>query len=524
MAPPPLVGIDLGTTFSSIAYINQHGKSEILINREGERITPSVVLLDGDEPSVGTMAKRSAAASPLNVCQFVKRKMGEPDWRFIAEDDKEYTAEEVSALILRRLVGDAETVLDASITEAVVTVPAYFNDAQRKATQDAGRIAGLESVRLINEPTAAAIAYGLDESEEHTVMVYDLGGGTFDVTIMRCGGSETRVIATHGDKNLGGFDWDNALMVELNERFMEEGGADLFEDLATEHDLRDKSEVAKRTLSQVAEAKVFLAAGGKTVPVSISRERFEEVTADLMDRTADMVRETLEDASMEWSGIEKVLLVGGSTRMPAVASLIESLSGRKPSLELNPDEVVSEGAAMYAGVLARQAEESAVGDPGAAGLPAPRPELAGLPATSIVDVNSHSLGVVAVRDDDNGREQHFNSIILPRNTALCTPRSETYGTMQDSQRQIRVEVTEGEGDDLVYVRRLGEGYMELPPYPKGAPITTTLEYDADGIIHVTVVDGTTGETLGEMKLKREANRSDEEVDEMRQEMAATTVR
>ena len=523
MTPPPLVGIDLGTTFSSIAHLNQHGKSEILINREGERITPSVVLLDGDEPSVGTMAKRSAAASPLNVCQFVKRKMGEPDWRFIADGEKEYTAEEVSALILRRLVGDAETVLDASITEAVVTVPAYFNDAQRKATQDAGRIAGLESVRLINEPTAAAIAYGLEESEEHTVMVYDLGGGTFDVTIMRCGGSETRVIATHGDKNLGGFDWDNKLMVELNERFMEEGGADLFEDLATEHDLRDKSEVAKRTLSQVGEAKVFLAAGGKTVPVSISRERFEEITADLMDRTADMVRETLEDASMEWSGIDKVLLVGGSTRMPAVASLIESLSGRKPSLELNPDEVVSAGAAMYAGVLAKQAEESAAGDPGAAGLPAPRPELAGLPATSVVDVNSHSLGVPSHRGGPGS--PLYNAILLPRNTPLGTPGSDVRYPIRDGQEGFDLKITEGEGEDLAYVRVLGEGRVDFGrPCPRTAPFRFTLLYDEDGIVHLTVFDMTEGRMIGEMKIKREANRSDEEVDAMRQEMAATTVR
>ena len=248
----PIVGIDLGTTFSVIAIVNRHGKAEVISNREGEDITPSVVLFDGARTVVGSSAKRAGAANPLDVVQFVKRQMGVPHWSFVTGTGQRYSAEEVSALILKRLKVDAETKLGVSIHDAVITVPAYFDDAQRKATQDAGRIAGLNVLRIINEPTAAALAYGAEKiRERQTLLVYDLGGGTFDVTVMRIEAGKIDVIATGGDKNLGGFDWDNLLMMHLNEKFMAAGGPDLFEDPASEYDLRDKAEICKKNLSNL---------------------------------------------------------------------------------------------------------------------------------------------------------------------------------------------------------------------------------------------------------------------------------
>jgi molecular chaperone DnaK len=505
MSISPIVGIDLGTTFSAIAYINQHGKAEIIPNREGERITPSVVLFDGDTPIVGTIAKRSAVASPLNICQFVKRQMGEKDWRFTAESDKEYTAEAVSALILRRLKEDAQTALGCDVHDAVITVPAYFNDAQRKATQDAGRIAGLNVLRIVNEPTAAALAYGLDQAGEQTVMVYDLGGGTFDVTIMTIGKGAIEVIATGGDKNLGGFDWDNKVMAFLNEQFQHEGGVDLFEDIALQQDLRDKAEIAKKTLSSRDSTKVFLAASGKNVSVSISREQLERITADLLSRTETLMQMTLEDAKISWADLDKILLVGGSTRMRSVPALIERLSGRKPSAELHPDEVVAEGAALLGGILQRESGQGMLS------------HLDGLPTVKISDVNSHSLGVVAV---DGRTGKLYNSIILPKDTRIPTRASKLYGTVVDEQRELEVEVTEGEEQDLEYVRVIGKGSMAIPPYPRGAPVEVFFQYDNDGIIHVTVLDKSANKQLGELHIQRQSNRTATEIEQMKRHVAS----
>jgi molecular chaperone DnaK len=504
----PIVGIDLGTTFSSIAYINQHGKPEIIHNREGERITPSVILFDGDTPIVGTIAKRSAAASPLNICQFVKRQMGEKDWRFPAENDKEYTAEEISALIIRRLKDDAQTVLNCEINDAVITVPAYFNDAQRKATQDAGRIAGLNVLRIVNEPTAAALAYGLDQASEQTIMVYDLGGGTFDVTIMRIAKGEIEVIATGGDKNLGGMDWDNKVMELLNEEFQKAGGIDLFEDLALQQDLRDKAEIAKKTLSSSDNTKIFLSSAGKNVSVNILREDFERITAPLLNRTETLMEMTLEDARLTWENIDKILLVGGSTRMKAVPTLIERVSGKKPSVELHPDEVVAVGAALLGGILQKDSGQGTLS------------HLDGLPAVKISDVNSHSLGVVAV-DGRNGNL--YNSIILPKDTAIPTRKSNLYGTIVDNQTELEVEVTEGEEEDLEYVRVIGKGSMRIPPYPKGAPVEVFFQYDNDGIIYVTVFDKTANNQLGELHIQRESNRSPAEIEQMKRRITPVEV-
>lgn len=503
-----VIGIDLGTTYSAVAYINEHGKAEILPNREGDRTTPSVVLFDGDTSVVGILAKQSAVAQKFNVCQFVKRQMGEENWRFVTENDRQYTSEEVSALILRRLKEDAEAALNCEINDAVITVPAYFNDAQRKSTQDAGRIAGLNVLGVINEPTAAALSYGLDHGQDQTIMVYDLGGGTFDVTIMRSSKGEIEVIATGGDKNLGGFEWDNALMNFLNDKFQMEGGRDLCADSSCEQDLRDKAENAKRHLSSRDSTKVFLSAEGKHVSVPVLRDDFERITAHLIDRTQSLTEMTLEDAKLTWSHIDKVLLVGGSTRMKAVTSLIERISGKKPSAELHPDEVVAEGAALYAGLVRRASDKGSSS------------RLDGIPDVKISDVNSHSLGTLAL----NGQTGELsNSIILPKNTSIPTRMSRVYNTVDDNQTRILIRVTEGEDIDPEYVRILGEGLIAIPPYPKGAQVEVFFQYDNCGIIHVTVVDLTANQSLGELHIQRKSNLTDAEVQRKMSHIASIDV-
>lgn len=494
-----IIGIDLGTTYCAVAYVNQHGQYEIIPNREGERTTPSVVLFDGDTPIVGTIAKQSAVASPLNVCQFVKRQMGERDWQFVAENDKKYSAEEISALILRRLKEDAETALQHEVTDAVITVPAYFNDAQRRATQDAGAIAGLNVLRIVNEPTAAALAYGLGKSEEQTIMVYDLGGGTFDVTIMKISKNSIEVIATGGDKNLGGFNWDNEVMEFLNKKFQEAGGIDLNDDLALVQDLRDKAEIAKKTLSSKDKTQTHLWATGKSASVSISREEFEGITVDLLNRTGSLMELTLEDANLDWSQIDKILLVGGSTRMKSVAALVEKVSGKTASAELHPDEIVAGGAALLAGIIQKELGTSSR-------------NLDELPAVKISDVNSHSLGTIAL-DCETGKL--YNSIVLQKDTPVLTQASKVYGTVTHNQSEVEIEVTEGEEESLDFVRILGKGSMRLPPYPQGAPIEVIFQYDLDGIIHVDVFDKTAGKKIGEIDIKRESNRSVAEINKMK---------
>lgn len=477
------VGIDLGTTYSSICYIDKYGKPEIIVNREGERIMPSVVLFDGKTPIVGTIAKNSAAMCPLNVCQYVKRHMGDKDWRFIT-DEYEYTAEEISALILKRLKEDAQVALGTEIRDAIITVPAYFNDAQRKATQDAGEIAGLNVVRIINEPTAAAIAYGIDQSKEQIIMVYDLGGGTFDVTIMKVSGGNIDVIATGGDKNLGGFNWDNRIMDYLEDKLKGVFDDDFLNDIVFNYDLREKAEIAKKTLSSRDSAKVFLSYKGVSKSIDISINEFEEITKDLLDRTESMMEMTLEDANLSWSDIDKILLVGGSTRMRAVQTLVEKISGKKPSMELHPDEAVSLGAALLGNIIEDGNELSQI---------------------KISDVNSHSLGIVCL---DMERRERYNSIILPRNTKVLTKMSNVYSTTSDNQTELEIEVTEGEEEDLDYVFTVGKVLVKIDPYPKGAPVEVTYEYDNNGVIHVSVYDLTAKKNLGEHYIQRQANLTD----------------
>lgn len=510
-----VVGIDLGTTFSAIATVNAKGDAEIIPNREGERITPSVVLFDGDSPIVGTIAKQSAVARPLNVVQFVKRYMGNPSWRFCTESGETFTSEDISAIILKRLKEDAEMALGEPIEGAVITVPAYFGDAQRKATQDAGHIAGLNVLRLINEPTAAALAYALDsfrrsaagatgtmrlDCGEQTVMVYDLGGGTFDVTVMRLGRDGVHVVATDGDRNLGGFDWDNEIMKSLSEEFKKRTGADLYDAPEFEQQLRDKAEVAKKTLSTSDKATVILAAGGKTASLVLTRADFEAMTAPLLKRTASKMGSVLEDAGLRWSEIDKILLTGGSTRMKAVPAMIEKLTGKHPSCELHPDEVVAIGAAVQATILDLKETRRTTSK---------ESKQESFPIVSIRDINSHSMGVVAV--EETGKDA--NSIVLKVGTPLPCKASDVFQTVVDGQTAILVQVTEGEDKDLAYVEIVGQGEMKIPPYPRGSPVRVDFEYDHDGIIHVRVFDLTSNAWLGELHIPRKSNLTEQAVQE-----------
>lgn len=493
-----VVGIDLGTTYSAVAVVNEYGKPEILSNREGERITPSVVLFEGEDPIVGSIAKRSAVANPFNVIQFVKRQMGDKSWKFWTENAEAYTPEEISAMILRRLKEDAEAMLGTEVRDAVITVPAYFDDAQRKSTQDAGRIAGLNVLRIINEPTAAALAYGLDKlTHDQTILVYDLGGGTFDVTIMRLSSKGLRVLSTGGAKNLGGFDWDNAIMNYLNEEFKKRGGIDLLDDPMLEQDLREKAEIAKKTLSARNRTTVFLSAGGVNASIELTREKFEQITRHLVRQTEKIMQFVLEDANLEWKDIDRVLLVGGSTRMKSIPESIERLTGIKPSTDVNPDEVVAMGAAIQGMLIYMKEGKQELQDGHS------------FPMVEVQDVNSHSLGVVAL--DESGNE--VNSIVLKKDTTIPARVSGHYTTTIDYQNQLHIQVTEGEDTDLDYVKIVGEGMIDLPAYPKGAPLEVVFEYDSDGIIHLSVIDSTKNELIGELDIERTSNLTEEEVKE-----------
>lgn len=506
-----VVGIDLGTTYSAIAYLNEHGKAEIIANREGEPITPSVVLFDGEMPIVGSIAKKSAVQSPLNVVQFVKRQMGNPSWKFLSESGVQYSSEEISAIILKRLKEDAESVLNEEIRDVVITVPAYFDDAQRNATQDAGRIAGLNVLHIINEPTAAALAYGIEKSQQdQTILVYDLGGGTFDVTIMRITQGNIKVLATGGDRNLGGFDWDNEVMKFLNAEFQKQGGIDLFDDPVTEQDLRDKAEIAKKTLSRNEKTNVYLSAGGKSLSITFTREQFNALTDTLFRRTRSLMEMVLEDAALtSWEQIDKTLLVGGSTRMSAVIALVEEVTGKKPSLELHPDEVVALGAALGAALMAVQK-----------GIAAPE-TIRGIPPVKISDVNSHSMGIITVEPENYNRR--VNSIVMKKDTPVPCKVSDTFMTLEDRQTSLHIEITEGEDTNPEYVTIVGATMMDLPPYPKHAPLEVFFAYDDRQIVHVTVFDKTANKFIGEVKIDRKANLKEGEVTALQRKVSGLTI-
>jgi molecular chaperone DnaK (HSP70) len=505
------VGIDLGTTYSAVAILRDTGEPEILPNRDGENITPSVVLFQSfggrDEPLVGTMAKHSAAGSPDDVVQFVKRSIGDAAWRFESTSGTPYSAEEVSGIILRRLKEDAELALGEPVTHAVITVPAYFDDARRVATRHAGEIAGLNVLRVLNEPTAAALSFGLDTSAQGTVLVYDLGGGTFDVTLMRITDVGFDVLGTDGDRNLGGFDFDNRLIEHIAADIEKQGGPDLLGDNAQVAGLREKAELAKRSLTTVAATSVHISVDGRPFRVTVERAEFERITADLLSRTEDLTARVLEEAGVAWQHVDHVLLVGGSTRMPMVRALVERLAARPAERSVHPDEAVALGAAIQAAM-----EDSASG--GAA------VELFEGGAPLIADVTSQSLGIIQL-DGDSTRE--VNTVVIPRNSKIPAKLSVDGFTVVDEQASINVQVTEGDDTDPQFVVEIGSKELPIPPYPKGSPVRVTYAYDIDQTVFVELTDLTAGRSLGTFTLDRRANLTDDQLRASAGKVAALSV-
>lgn len=505
------VGIDLGTTFSVAGYCDENGLPHVIINRDGTNSTPSVVMFDEGEVIVGQQAKDNASLDPANVCQFVKRWMGNKDFIFETNEGEEYSAEDISARILKRICEDCESVLNEKITEAVITVPAYFSDAQRQATIDAGRIAGLNVLAVINEPTAAALAYGIgqDQSQNQRVMVYDLGGGTFDVTIIEIAEGKVNVLATHGNRNLGGFDFDNKLVTYFSEEFKKETQIDIEEDDDAYQALRTNCEKAKIALSSRSNYQISVSAEHcKPVKLKVTREQFEEMIYPIIIETEVSVDIALEDSGLVPRDIDKVLLVGGSTRIPAVREFIEKKMNMRPSCEMNPDEAVALGAAIYASKFTEKGSDFSETKKSKNCLdetelyPAEKetPEI-------IQDVNSHSLGIVA----NNDMGIAVNNIIIPRNQPIPALAFRDFATVIDDQEQVELQVTEGDDEDLAYVQIIGTAEIQLRPHPANSPVRVELGYDSNGIVTGRVFDLVDDVYCGEIVIKREANMSEEEL-------------
>lgn len=521
-----ILGIDLGTTNSAVALVNQHGVPEIIPNREGEYITPSVVFFDGDEAIVGRVAKRSAGLDPQNMVQSVKREMGSKAWRFYPTAGGEFSPEAISSLILRRLKEDAEMIRGETFTHAVISVPAYFADPERQATQDAAEMAGLTPVRIINEPTAAALAYGLDSTvEEELVVVYDLGGGTFDASILKVTPDDLVVLGTGGDRMLGGVDWDNAIMEWLDDQFVAGGGPSMLEedsaDARTEQDLRDKAETAKHTLSQMRQTKIVLSAGDNHQTITLAREAFQELTSDLLERTQARLENVLEEAGLRWPDISKVLLVGGSTKMPAVAEMLQHVSGVNVSREVHPDEAVALGAAVQAALVARTMKPLSArkGSRGGGGSDLTEAET-GIKEVNVTDVTAHSLGVVLL----DRQRQPYNHIVVDRGTQLPTRAEVKFFTINDNQTYWAAQLTQGEDRDLRYAKIIGSGEIRFDSAKVADyPLLMRVAYDADGLIHAYVFDGNTGAPFGELHIKRESNLTPEELEAMKRSLGGLTL-
>ncbi len=496
-----IIGIDLGTTFSVGAWTDENGVPHVVNSREGGNTTPSVVMFDEGEIIVGKQAKNNAELAPNNVVQFVKRQMGKKEYTYLTEDDREFTPEELSAMILKRVKEDCETCIGQPVTEAVITVPAYFSDAQRQATMDAGKIAGLNVKAIINEPTAAALAYGIAQSgHSEKVMVYDLGGGTFDVTIVEIKPDNTvQVLATHGNRNLGGVNFDNLLITYVQNKFEEETGVSLDEDDEAMQVLRLRCEQAKIALSGTERTSVAMSAQRKKAKIEITRDMFEKLIKPLLEETEVDIDITLEDSNLTPRDLDKVLLVGGSSRIPAVRTFIQKKLNITPSAELNPDEVVAMGAAIYGYSLERSEQETTKTD---------------VTSPIIRDVNSHGLGIVA---DDYETNRATNVILIPRNQPIPTVGRETFCTVVDDQEMIYVQVTEGDDNDLSYVSVIGTAEISIPPHPAGSPVTIELSYDTNGIITGKVYDEIAKRYVGDILINRNANMSEQEVEEKAQQ-------
>jgi molecular chaperone DnaK (HSP70) len=543
-------GIDLGTTYSAIAYVDEHGKSVVAPNQESERITPSVVLFDGDSVIVGDTAKESAKVEPHRVVSRIKQHMGDPNFVF-EHDGQSYSPEDISSFILRKVVGDAELALGETITDVVITCPAYFGTPEREATANAGRLAGLNVRSILNEPTAAAIAYGLEQGEDQTVLVYDLGGGTFDVTLIEIKDRLIRVICTGGDHRLGGVQWDEAIVMYLAEQFREQTGeaSDPLDDPEVLNDLFLQAERGKKTLTQRDKAPFRVTHAGKQARVELDRAKFEQITRELMDRTLQLAREMLDDAKAKGRDrFDKIILVGGSTRMPQVRGRLVEAFGMEPE-SYDPDEAVAKGAALFGlkeslqegvqGVLA--ADREADPDDGPIDLSTvPEQEVAealdrlekqlgftltgpvrDLVGTKIVNVLSKSLGVVA-RDED-GREVVVT--ILPRNTEVPFERSTDFGTDADDQAAVDVRVMAGERDaaEPADCQEVGVATLNLPErLPARSPIRVKFAINRDGRLNVAAVDLTAGGSI-DVDFQTEAVMDSSEVEERSTALRLLTV-
>ena len=486
---PKAVGIDLGTTNSVVAVL-EGGDPVVIPNAEGSRTTPSVVAFaKNGEVLVGEVAKRQAITNPDRTIRSVKRHMG-TSWK-LDIDGKDYTSQEISARTLMKLKRDAEAYLGDTVTQAVITVPAYFDDAQRTATKEAGQIAGLEVLRIINEPTAAALAYGLDkDATDQTILVFDLGGGTFDVSVLEIGDGVFEVKSTHGDTQLGGDDWDQRVIDWLVESFKSAHGVDLSKDNMAVQRLKEAAEKAKVELSQVQQTQInlpFITAtqdGPLHLDEQLTRAKFQELTADLLDRCRKPFEQAIKDAGLTQGDIEHVVLVGGSTRMPAVVDLVTEMTGNEPHKGVNPDEVVAVGAAVQAGVLKGEVKD-----------------------VLLLDVTPLSLGIET--------KGSVMTRLIERNTTIPTRRTEVFTTAEDNQPSVEIHVLQGEREMANYNKTLGKFQLvDLPPAPRGVPqIEVTFDIDANGIVHVSAKDRATNKEQS-MTITGQSSLSKDAIDQM----------
>lgn len=481
-----IIGIDLGTTNSCVSVI-EGGEPVVITNAEGARTTPSVVAFSKDgERMVGNVAKRQAITNPDKTIASIKRHMGS-DYK-VTIDGKAYTPQEISAIVLQKLKSDAEAYLGESVTEAVITVPAYFTDAQRQATKDAGKIAGLEVKRIINEPTAAALAFGIDKEDDQKVMVYDLGGGTFDVSIIEMGDGVQEVLATAGNNRLGGDDFDKKVMDWIVAEFKKENGIDLNNDKMAMQRVKEAAEKAKIDLSGMTTAQISLpfitadATGPKHLELTLTRAKFNEMTSDLVEATMGPVRQAMSDSGLSMNEIDKILLVGGSTRIPAVQEAIQKFSGKEPYKGINPDECVAMGAALQGGVLG--------GD---------------VKGLLLLDVTPLSLGIETMGG--------VNTVIIERNTTIPTKKSQIFSTAADNQTSVEVHVLQGEREFAKDNKTLGMFHLDgILPARRGVPqIEVTFDIDANGIVHVSAKDLGTGKEQ-QISITASSNMSKEDID------------